>query len=186
MLDHADRWNAAPDWATARLTGKNVAIRNIALPEQALISGDLAAFAGAAGMDATGVGAFGRTEGEVYTVRLARDRLLAVGALYEGIREGWNEAGFAVTATSGADHVFELSGDGLSDLLARATTCDPTGSSPSAAIGFAAVPAVAYRHGDALRVHVERGLAVYVWTWLDTVLKEQSIVKAERRTQRAL
>ncbi len=174
MLDHARKWEAAPDWSTAVLSGNHVSVRSIELPDQFLISGDLAAFGHLSGMDATGVGAFGHVFGAPYTIRLARDRLLLVGPLPDTIHHGWNAAGFAVTAVGGADHVLECTGEGVTDLLLRATTVDASLASPSASLGFASVPALAYRFGPAaaLRVHVERGLAVYVWTWLTNVLSE--------------
>ncbi|MDQ2067909.1 sarcosine oxidase subunit gamma family protein [Xinfangfangia sp. CPCC 101601] len=173
MLDHGKNWDVAPDWATAELNVAGVTIRSLDLAETALVSGDLAAFAATSGLDAEGAGAFGEATGERYTVRLARDRLLLVGPLPEAVTESWNAAGFAVTATGGMDHVFTLSGAGLAALLARATTVDPAIGSRSAMIGFGGVPAVVYRHAgsDALRLHVERSLAAYLWTWLQTALK---------------
>ncbi|MGZ9719042.1 sarcosine oxidase subunit gamma family protein [Rhizobium miluonense] len=175
MLDHARKWEPAPDWSTAVLNGKHLSVRNVDLPDQALVSGDLAAFGHLTGMDENGVGAFGHVKGLPYTVRLARDRLLVVGGLPSAIHDGWNEAGFAVTAIGGADRVIELSGAGVMDLVSQATTVDPALASASASIGFAAVPALAYHYGPAsdLRLHVERGLAVSIWTWLQTVLSEE-------------
>lgn len=176
MLDHATKWAAAPDWTTAVLDRGGVTVRSIVLPDLALVSGDLAAFGRAAGLDPRGAGALGGVEGERYTVRLARDRLLAVGPLPGTLAEGWNDLGFAVTPAGGADHVLELAGEGLAALLARATTLDPADGGPCAAVGFAGIPAVLYRHGPAgrLRLHVERGLAAYAWCWLTTVLEEPS------------
>ncbi|ENN83875.1 hypothetical protein RHSP_41714 (plasmid) [Rhizobium freirei PRF 81] len=174
MVDHARKWDAAPDWSTAKLIGKDIAIWSIELPDQTLVSGDLAAFGRNAEMDGRGVGTFGHVDGEAYTIRLARDRLLAVGRLPQTVREGWNEAGFAITSFGGANHVFELSGEGQADLLARATSMALLDPGYSASVGFAFVPSVLYRHGplNNLRLHVERGLAVYVWAWLKTVLEE--------------
>lgn len=172
MVDHAETWDAIPDWTTARLSGKDVAVRSIELPDQALVSGDLAAFARIAGMDAQGAGALGRVEGNAYTIRLARDRLLVVGSPPETIVDGWNEAGFAVTPMGGAYHVFALSGEGCSMLLSQATTLNPDDPGPSATVGFGGIPAMLYRHGPSaeFRLHVERGLAVYLWRWLQTAL----------------
>lgn len=166
MLDHAMKWAAEPDWTSVSLTARGVSIRNLDLPDQALVSGNLAAFGQASNLDPQGAGAFGLVQGDRYTIRLARDRLLVVGELPSAILEGWNEAGFAVTAIGGADHVFELSGEGLPELLSQAMTIEPTTSSPSASVGFAATPAVVYRHqtSASLRLHVERGFAVYVWS----------------------
>jgi hypothetical protein len=69
-------------------------------------------------------------------------------------------------------HVFEVEGTGLADVVVRATTLDPASQSPSAAMLFAGVNAVAYRYAAAnrLRVHVDRGLAAYVWEWFDAVV----------------
>jgi len=66
-------------------------------------------------------------------------------------------------------HVFEVEGEGLGRIVARATTLDPAGKSPLAALLFAGVHAVVYRHGTVgrLRVHVDRGLAAYLWEWLE-------------------
>ena len=174
MLDHATKWDAAPDWSSAVLDGSGVRIRSLDLPDLALVSGDLAAFGRLSGFDPHGAGALAAVQGDSYTLRLARDRLLAVGAMPAAIRESWNDAGFAVTPTGGAEHVFELSGQGVPALLARATSIDPAQASPSAAVGFAGAPAVLYRHAPSghLRLHIERGLAVYLWSWLKTVLGE--------------
>ncbi|RWC49825.1 MAG: hypothetical protein EOS55_04360 [Mesorhizobium sp.] len=174
MLDQAAKWDAAPSWATAALTGKRVTARSLDLPDQALVSGDLTAFGQIAGLAWQGEGALGPVLGETFTVRLARDRLLAVGRLHEAVSEGWNAAGFAATAIGGANHVFELTGEGVEDLLSRATTLDLANPGPSAAASFAGVPAIVYRFSPSggTRLHVERGLAVYVWTWLRTVLEE--------------
>lgn len=174
MLNHATKWDAAPDWNTATFSAQGVTIRSIDLPDQALVSGDLAAFGQAAGIDPNGAGALGAVQGERYTLRLARDRLLVVGALPDALHEGWNEAGFALTPIGGADHTFEIAGEGLPALISRAMTIDPANPGPSASVGFAAVPAYVCHHqpSGALRVHVERGLAAYVWTWLHKILQE--------------
>ena len=168
MLDHAAKWDAAPDWSTAVLEAAGATVRSLDLPDMALVGGDLGAFGRASGFDPQGAGALGAVDGDGYTVRLARDRLLAVGPLPGTVREGWNDAGFAITPSGGAEHVFQLAGEGVPALLSRATTLDPAKPGPCAAIGFAGIPAVLYRHGPsgALRLHVERGLAVYLWSWL--------------------
>ena len=64
---------------------------------------------------------------------------------------------------------FEASGAGVRDLLARAVTVDPDHPGPCAAMPFGGVMAVVYRHGDAgtLRIHVDRGLASYLWEWFE-------------------
>lgn len=162
-----------PDWADALIDKADTRIRAIDLPDQAVISGNLAAFGAATGLDPQGAGALGLVTSESYTIRLARDRLLAVGPLPDNVRDGWNEAGFALTRTGGADQVFELSGDGLPVLLSRATTLEDTGPSPSALVTFAHFRATLYAHerNDLLRLHVERGLAAHVWTWIEAALE---------------
>jgi hypothetical protein len=66
-------------------------------------------------------------------------------------------------------HIFEIEGEGLAELWARATTLDVNGSTSSAAILFAGVAVFGCRHGrgDRLRIHVDRGLAPYLWKWLE-------------------
>ncbi|RFB76693.1 sarcosine oxidase subunit gamma family protein [Methylovirgula sp. 4M-Z18] len=174
MLDHAAKWDAAPDWGAAALDLKGVTVRSLDLPDLALVSGDLAVFGHVSGLDPQGAGALGTVQGDIYTVRLTRDRLLVVGPLPDRVKESWNEAGFAVTLTGGAEHVFELTGEGVTALLSRATTVDPANGGPAATVGFAGIPSVLYRHDPSggLRLHVERGLAVYLWSWLKTVLEE--------------
>jgi sarcosine oxidase gamma subunit len=172
MLDHATKWTAAPDWSVAMLELKDTRVRSLALPEKAIVSGDLKAFGRETGLDPKGVGANGHAHGDTYSVRLARDRLMVVGDLPDTARAGWNDAGFAITLIGGGEHVFELSGPGVAGLLSLAMTLSPAEHSASAAVGFAGVPAVIYRHGSsgAHRLHVERGLAVYLWSWLQNVL----------------
>lgn len=174
MLDHATKWDAAPDWSTARLDAGGVSICSLDLPNQLWVSGNLAAFGKASGLDRQGAGALGVVHGDAYTVRLARDRLLVVGAPAAAISEGWNDAGYGVTAMGGATHVFELGGEKLDALLATATTIDLAHPGPSAAVSFASTPAILYRHEPSgrLRLHVERGLAVSAWTWLRAVLED--------------
>lgn len=55
----------------------------------------------------------------------------------------------------------------LNAFIARGTTLDPSQASASAALSFAGINAVVYRHQDRLRVHVDRGLAAYLWTWME-------------------
>ncbi len=100
-------------------------------------------------------------------VRVARGRALAVSKTPFGIASGWHPGGFAVSTLDAGLHIFEIAGAGLPRLLARATTLDLAGGSPSAALLFAGVGALLYRHGgtESARVHVDRGLASYLWEW---------------------
>lgn len=167
MRDLAEKWIAPPHWATAAIAVPGLAVKSRIGLRQHLVSGDLAAWAGASKLPSRGVGAFGQVSGEAFCVQVARDRLLAVSAGPLDVAPGWHEAGFAVTPVSAGLHVFEAEGAALDGLVARATTLDPEARSPSAALTFAGAHAIVYRHGDALRIHVERGLAPYLWGWME-------------------
>lgn len=171
MHDHGRNWTEIPDWSRAIIEADGVSLRTAGGLDQHLVSGDLAGFGRDSGLDPQGAGALGLVSGAAYTVRLGRDRLLAVGPLPDAVRPGWNAQGFAVTEVSAAWHVFELDGPGAMALVARATTLDPRVPGPCAALGFAGVQAVLYRHGEArLRLHLDRALAPYLWSWLEAAL----------------
>lgn len=164
----ADRWPAAPDWGSASIEGAGVTVRSLAGLHQMLVSGNLEAWNSASGLTGPGVGALGLAKGKTWQIRVARDRLLAVSDMPLRVEPGWHAEGFAVTRMDAALHVFEIEGEGIDGVVARATTLDPAGASASAAMLFAGVNAIAYRHGAAnrVRVHVDRGLAAYLWEWL--------------------
>lgn len=172
MPDPATAWAPPPDPATRRIEVPGLAVRQILGSSQTLVSGDLAAAAARAGVSAEGVGALGLAEGETYSVRLARDRMLIVGTGETPLAAGWDPAGFAVTATDAGLAVFEIAGPLAEAVVARATTLPIAGTGPSAAVVFAGIAAVLYRHGttETLRLHVDRGHAAFVWDWLDTLL----------------
>jgi sarcosine oxidase gamma subunit len=171
-FDYGRKWAELPDWSSARLEAEGVAVRAIECPAQYLVSGDLEAFGRASGCDAQGVGALGQTTGEDYSLRLGRDRLMVVGGC-PGTSPGWNAGGFAVTDVGAAWLVLEVSGPRSMDLLSRGSTLDPVNPGPSAMAGFASVPVVLYHHGSSstLRIHVERGLAGYLWAWFEAVFQ---------------
>ncbi|QKD00306.1 sarcosine oxidase subunit gamma family protein [Mesorhizobium loti] len=167
MRDLAEKWSVAPDWQNATIDVPGLKIGSIPGLHQRLVSGDLAALAEASGFDGTAVGAFGPAEGIRYTVRLARDRLLAVSTTPIGMATGWFPQEFAVTEISAGLQVFEVEGSALDAFIARGTTLDPGQPSASAALSFAGVSAIVYRHEDRLRIHVDRGLAAYLWMWME-------------------
>ena len=169
MRDLAGKWPPVPEWDTAILETDSLRIRTVGGLAQLLVSGDLQAWGRTAGMAHEGVGAFAVAQGPRYAVRVARDRILAVSETPFDMAPGWHGEGFAVSGMDAAMHVFEIAGAGVSKLLARATTLDPAGTSASAALLFAGVNALAYRHGgpEMLRVHVDRGLAPYLWKWFE-------------------
>jgi hypothetical protein len=167
MRDLAEKWSVAPDWRNATIEVPGLKIGAVAGLHQRLVSGDLATWAEASGFDRTAVGAFGLAEGIRYTVRLARDRALAVSTTPIGIAIGWFPEGFAVTEISAGLQVFEVEGPALDAFIARGTSLDPRQPSASAALAFAGISAIIYRHEDRLRIHVDRGLAAYLWTWME-------------------
>jgi sarcosine oxidase gamma subunit len=171
MRNLAEKWAVVPDWQTAAIEVPGLAIRSPAGMSQYLVSGDLNAWSKASGVPAKGVGAFGKTEGERHAAQVARDRLLVVSASPLGVEAGWHVEGFGVTVVSAGLQVFEAEGPGTAELIARATTLDPSAGGASAALSFAGANAVVYRHGDKLRIHVDRGLATYLWTWLETAAR---------------
>ena len=58
----------------------------------------------------------------------------------------------------------------LDAFIARGTTLDPAGPpGASATLSFAGIGAIVYRRQRSLRIHVDRGLAAYLWTWMETV-----------------
>lgn len=169
MRNLAEKWPAAPDFATAALNKDGVTVRTLGGLKQLLVSGDLAAWSKASGLAGEGVGAGAIASGDKYLVRIARDRLLAVGEQPFPIASGWHSAGFAVTVMDAGLHVFEIEGPDLDRLIARGTALDPEAASPSASILFAGVGVLLYRFGnpDRARLHVDRGLAPYLWEWLE-------------------
>ncbi|RRI06471.1 hypothetical protein EH240_04185 [Mesorhizobium tamadayense] len=169
MRNLAEKWPSAPDWATAVLDKDEVSVRTLGGLNQLLVSGDLAAWALASGLAGEGVGAGAVASGDSYMVRIARDRVLAVGEQAFPIAAGWYEAGFAVSVMDAGLHVFEIEGPGLAGLVARATALDPGQASRSASVLFAGVNVLFYRFGNANRgrLHVDRGFAPYLWEWLE-------------------
>jgi hypothetical protein len=171
MRDLAEKWPPVPDWKKASLQFQGTTIASVAGLSQLLVSGDLDAWSRASGIADTPAGASSVVSGDRYAVRIARDRILAVSAVPLGIAAGWHDEGFAVSTVDTGLHVFEIDGPRMPDILVRATTLDPNGSTASAALFFAGVNAFVYRYGSAgcVRVHVDCGLAPYLWQWLEQV-----------------
>ena len=168
MRNLAEKWTTIPDWRTAVIDTSGLTIRALLGLNQFLVSGDLLAWSKASGVALEPVGAFGAATGNTYTVQVARDRLLVVSTRPSAVAQGWHHEGFAVTTVSAGMQVFEIEG-ATDELIVRATTLDPGKASASAAISFAGINAVVYRHGERLRVHVDRGLATFFWTWAGRV-----------------
>lgn len=95
-----------------------------------------------------------------YTLWLAPDRALRVG--------GAAPDGFCVDVSDGLA-IFELTGPRADALLQMASTIAlPPGL--CARTVFAGVAVTLYRHGNAIRLHVERHLAAYLLQWLQTAV----------------
>ncbi len=171
MRNLAEKWSKAQDWQDAVIEAPGLKIGSVSGLHQRLVSGDLAAWAAASDFDGTAVGAFGQAAGIRYTVRLARDRLLVVSTTPLGIATGWHSQGFAVTEISAGLHLFEVTGEMVDAFVARGTTLDPKQVGASAALSFAGIDSIVYRHGTALRLHVDRGLAAYLWTWMENAAR---------------
>ncbi|TPN82597.1 hypothetical protein FJ987_28230 [Mesorhizobium sp. CU2] len=169
MRNLAEKWPAVPDFATATLSRDGTSVHTVGGLNQLLVSGDLAAWSKASALAGEGVGAGALASGDKYMVRIARDRLVVVGGVPFPIQAGWHEAGFAVSVMDAGLHVFEIEGPGLAGLVARGTALDPAQTSRSAAILFAGVNVLFYRYGNRnrARLHVDRGLAPYLWEWFE-------------------
>ncbi|MGD9915027.1 MAG: hypothetical protein AB7S80_13170 [Rhizobiaceae bacterium] len=169
MRDHEETWARLPS-SPSGIDRAGITVRELGGLSQLLVSGEIGKAARLAGIDGTGVGALGSASGERYAVRVARDRMLIVATAALSIGDGWHEDGFAVTAMSAGLTVFEIGGDLADDVVRRATTLSLSNPGPCAATRFADINGFLYRHEGALRLHVDRGLAAYVWQWLETLL----------------
>lgn len=162
MRDLAQSWPRIPDWTGTAYEGRGIHATSVAGLTQHLISGNLAPFGDS-------IGALGIAGGERATVRVARDRVLAINADPDLVTRGWHDEGFAATDVSAMYHVFEIAGAGVPALLGEALLIDPDNAGPSAAVMFAGLHAILYYQGnrETLRVHVERGHAAYLINWLE-------------------
>lgn len=156
-LNHADKWAPEPE-VGAILQQAGVTAIVVESPDRSLVSGDLAAFA---------------RDCDAPTLRLARDRAMVLGAT--DLAFGWHDAGYALSDLSAGLALVRLSGPGLAELVAKASTTDLTDPGPSKAITFAGIPVVLDQTGAALDLHVERGLLAYLWTWLSAALRAPSL-----------
>lgn len=156
-LNHADKWGPMPE-VGAMLQGAGVTAIVAHSPERSLVSGDLVAFA---------------RHCDAPTLRLARDRALVLGTT--GLASGWHDEGFALSDLSAGLALIQVSGPGLADLVAKATMANADDIGPSKAITFAGIPVVLGGAGDALDLHVERGLLGYLWSWTSAAMQEPSL-----------
>ena len=164
MLDHGKKWDVVPDWATVSIDTASLRVTSISGLVQHLVSGAIDAFVRDQGVERS-AGGLGTATGRKWAARIARDRLLAVG--FDGLTVGWQD-GCAITKMSSALHVFEIAGASSMSLISRACVIDPANPGPSAGVLFAGVSGVLYRYerSDVFRLHVDRGLSPYIWSWI--------------------
>lgn len=165
MLDHGKKWSVSPDWSSDVIDAPGLRVKSVSIGSQFYVSGDLDGFRARFGLPAP-VGALGEVVGERYCVRLASDRMLVVGLDRDAVQEGWNTEGYAVTSMTSGLRAFELSGAEAASIISRGSVLDPAKPSASAIVMFAGAGVCIYRHGEAIRLHVDRGLAAYIWGWI--------------------
>lgn len=169
MLDHGKKWPEPVAWEDARVAVDGLAIVSRPGLSQFYVSGDVDAFLARHSL-AGPVGLLGQVFGDRYALRLARDRVMVVGVGDDALVTGWDQAGgYGVTRMSSALHVFEIAGPLARDLVARGCVFDPHEPGPCSTIQFAGINVSLYCHGDpeVLRLHIDRGLASYLWSWIN-------------------
>ena len=107
----------------------------------------------------------GQTEGDLYALRLARRRMLVVGAAMSDPAAAWSN-GIARSSMTGALAILGIKGAGTLNLIRRGTAVDPENAGPCATLNFAGVTSILYRHSEALRLHFDRGLTAYMQSWI--------------------
>lgn len=170
-IDTHKLWQDIPDLGMAKLNMPGAFIHKVSVGSQYMVSGSLALAAAKAGVDAEGAGVLGLVTGAKYSLRLARERLLIVSDAAEALSPGWHDDGYAVTPMGGALAVFEISGPRAIEIVKRATVISTDTPGPCAAVNFAGATACLYRFGnqETVRIHIDRGLAPYLWQWFETL-----------------
>jgi hypothetical protein len=163
MLDRSAFWSAPPA-AGVLLATPAITVRLLPAIPQAMVSGDPGRALARFGLTSA-AGLLDETAGDRYALHLARNRILVVGVDLPDDAEGWSD-GLAVSSMTGALAVLDVMGPKRMDLVARATAIDPAWRSPSAALHFAGVLSALHSHGEALRLHFDRGLVTYMADWI--------------------
>lgn len=160
------------DRADVGLQSERISVRSLVGLTQHMVSGNIEAFTEKYKIGPV-VGLLGQAAGQRYAARMARDRILVVGVGEKVLVPGWNPEGYAVTPMSSALQVFELSGSGLMEIIARGCVLDPGDTGPCAAISFAGLTVSLYRHNspDTVRLHADRSFAHYLSAWISANLK---------------
>lgn len=167
MHEAGELWRPKPDWKLVGIRTGGLTVTPVVNLDVATIAGDLAAAVEAVAPATRLVGLFEPASGDPYALRIGRDRAVLVSSTELPVAHGWDSRGFAISPSGDAVVVFDLTGPGLERLLREATTIEADRGSASAASLFAGLPALIYRRGDAVRIHVDAGPATGLWHWLD-------------------
>ncbi|PZO81773.1 MAG: hypothetical protein DI629_02705 [Mesorhizobium amorphae] len=161
------KWSPAPDWKTAALHRDGWTARPLAGLSRFLVSGDLDAARARIAPDATEVGLGAVATSLPVLARIAPDRALFVLENAPEIVPGWHD-GVAVTPADSLYAAFALEGSLVREVLREATAAPLDGSSRSAALLFAGLPALLFRLNETVYIHLEAPLATALWRWLET------------------
>lgn len=165
--DSADKWTVFPDWAGAFVERDGWMARPATGLWQVVVSGDVAAVLAAQNPAPSEVGLWAIAEKEAVAARIARDRMLLISPQALDIRFGWND-GWAASPADDAWFVIDLEGSKIESVVREATMADLDTGSRSAAVLFAGVRVLLYRHSAThARLHVEMGQGPYLWRWLE-------------------
>lgn len=166
MRDRGTFWTPAPA-ANATIERGGFTARFVDGFGQTLVSGNLDKAIADLTPGLAEVGLWGLADDGSCAVRIARDRALLVTSAPLDIAAGWRD-GYVATPCDDAYAVIELSGPTLAEAVAEASAVDVEAGSPSASLLFAGITALLYRTSPSTaRLHVERPLAAYLWTWLE-------------------
>ncbi|MFK5979234.1 MAG: hypothetical protein QM488_10150 [Rhizobiaceae bacterium] len=167
MRDFADKWTRVPDWKNQKIETPDYSIKRLFGLHQTLISGAL----DKAPVKMKPIGWGPIAKGSNYAIQFSRDRILHVSDKQEKEPFGWHPKGFATSCADDLYAIFEISGDGISQVFARATTLNWHGESKSASMQFSKLNALVYRYGEEnkLRIHIDSPHAPYFWTWLEQI-----------------
>jgi hypothetical protein len=168
-VDAGTKWTPVGDWRDARIFRTDWSARAVLGLGQILVSGDLRRAKETVAPNSTEVGLWQQCDTLPVFIRIGRDRALVVTDRPLRLSPGWCADGWAVSPHDDAYRALEISGDGIPELIAEATSTNVGGRSPSASVLFAGVGCLLYRSGpNVARLHVESPVAPYLWQWLET------------------
>lgn len=169
-FDFASKWPRQPDWSDFRLEGAGATAVAVTTFGATIVNGDIAAALAQRPDLPEPVGWPDIVSGDAYAIRLACDRMLAVGGVL--LSPGWYENGFAVSDASDSFIVFELSGPNAGDILAHGGEVSVGQPSASAARLLFGVFCILYRYQDPdrFRLMVPRPQAGGFLSWLSDAI----------------